>query len=319
MPTYPQKIWRQREVEPSKRVDLTTVGRQLEGLWPILESLDGPGFLTADHVGILTFGHQKKATKTANDRLRRLYSFGLLNAFRAGRENQPTRGGSSPLIYCLTREGAQLLAAYGQVSVSELQWRERQELLSMATIAHRLDLADIHVALAVHCRAQGAQLLRFVYEPRYPLPKAPDVDHKELWPDALAEIEAGGRRWSLLIEVDRNTERPKRFAERVARYEAFYKHSEWERWLVEAPTVLVVATEGGRPRVHALREATVAAMNVLDVRFRRYRFAALSELYRVERSSMGYTAPVYTFFDRPVCSKPLGDELVAVLAAGGAE
>lgn len=317
MLTYPRKLWRQRKHEQPRR-DLADLGRQVEELWPILEILDGPGFMLADHIGLLLYTDRVKATKSANERLARLFRLGVIDAFRMSRSNMPTRGGAAPLVYCLTKTGAQLLAAHRQVSISDLQWRDGQELLSMSTICHRLDLVDLHVALQHHCRQSGMTLTRYQYEPRYELPRdkewlAVAEGGKELCPDALAEIEGSSGRWSLFIELDRNTERPRRFAERAGRYEVFYRSAEWERWLTEAPTVLVVATEGGRARAQSLRKTTADALT--ECKFRRWRFAGAEDLYQVERSRNGYTAPVQAWFDRPVCRTP-GDDTVSLLGGG---
>lgn len=317
MPTYPRKLWRRRsaEADAQEKRDLQAVGRQVEGLWPILEALDGPGFLLADHVGLMLYGDRRKGTKMANSRLKRLWDLGLTNAFRMSREKQPGPGGSMPLVHCLTKDGAQLLAAYRQVSVADLLWHERHELLSMSSICHRLDQADLHCALLAHCSRHGLALRQYRYEPRFELPKDKESDHRELWPDALAEVEGAGRRWSLLMEVDRNTERPRKFAERVGRYEAFYTSGEWERWMVDAPVVLVLVTEGGATRVKALQESVSAALGKRT--FRRYRFAAMEDLYHISRMANGYTPEVITGFDCPTCIKPAAGAPVPLLDVGG--
>lgn len=305
---FQPKRWVQRKESP-KRVDLSELGRQIEPYWVVLHAIERPGFIMNDQVGVLLFSHFAKGTKVANDRLRRLFELGLVNAFRYGREGQGTPGGSSPIIYCLTREGAQLVASYRQVDISALSWYERQDLVSMQTILHRLDLVDLHCALTDYCRHHDQPTLpSFEYEPRYLLPKLKGFeDLKELRPDGLAEIDLPDGHVSLMIEVDRNTERPKKFAERIGRYEVFYRTGEWEKWTETPPTVLVVVSEGGRARVQALRQATAAALGEIQAKFARYRFATRMELYQVGRSDHGYTAPVWSAFDQPVCYRPFSD------------
>lgn len=314
--TYPRKLWRSRKDQPRQKVDVRELGRQVDELrlWPILEVLEGPGFLTAEQIGLLLYGDLQRATKVASSRLRRMMDPGLVDAFRLSRENQMGRGGSAPFVYCMTREGAQLLAVYRQVSLSDLHWYERTELVNTATVCHRLDLADCHAAVMAHCRQHGLALQRFQYEPRYDMGKG-----EALRPDALAEIsesQEAERTWSLLIEIDRNTERPRKFAERVAKYEAFYVTREWERWLEQPPTVLVIVTEGGDRRIQGLREATAAALEGAGAKFRRWRFTGIDYLYQVGRSANGYTAPVATRFDQPVCLKAFGTDLVPVFGGG---
>jgi hypothetical protein len=320
MPMYPRKLWRRPPdaVEGQEKRDLLAVGRQIEGLWPILEALEGPGFLLADHLALMLYSDRRQGTKIARSRLKKLWDHGLVNSFRMSRSDMPDRGGSMPLVHCMTKDGAQLLTAYRQVSMADLLWHERQELLSMAAICHRLDQADLHCALLDHCGRHDMDLRQYRYEPRFELPRDKENDLRELRPDALAEVEGPGRRWSLLMEVDRNTERPRKFAERVWRYEAFYTSGEWERWLVDAPVVLVIATEGGAGRVQALREATAAALGS-KCTFRRYRFATMEDLYQVGRSVQGYTPEVLTAFDRPVCVKVAGGGPVPLFDGGGSE
>lgn len=309
--TYPNKIWREPKEAPPRR-GLSELARDLDarGLWPLLDAIEAPGFLSADHVGLLLFHDRQRPTKTASGQLKRLLDWGLIDAFRFSRGPQTGRGGSAPLIYCLTRTGAQLLAAYRGAQTGELTWGDERKVLSTFHVCHRLNTADFHVALAQWCRESGAVLGRFEYEPRYQVP----AEKKEkkpliLSPDALAEVTpAHAPPLSVLVEIDRGTERPKYFAERATRYEAFYKSGEWERWLVTPPLVLVVATEGAENRVAALRDATAQVLDKSCPMFRRWRFTAGEWLYQVDRSSGGYAAPISTNFDRPVTLPWRGDE-----------
>lgn len=311
MKTYPEKVWR-REMPPIK-VDLSLAGRTVEaaGLWPLLEAIEAPGFLTADHAALLLFSECQRSTKAASGRLRRLMALGLVDAFRFGRHNQG-RGGSAPLIYCLTRPGGQLLAAHRGVKLDTIKFHDRDAgVLNTYTISHRLNIADFHVALASHSRAHQEGIKRFQYEPRWQLERG-----VHLSPDALAELENG---LALMVEIDRNTERPRRFAERCVRYEQFVRSGLWERWLAEPPTVLVVVAAGGEDRVAELRAATARTLVDGEHVFQRYRFTSMEWLYQVERSVRGYAPPVHTRFDRAVTIPPLDDEWVPVIGRRDAE
>lgn len=316
---YPSKVWKRRpEASTGKAPDLGEVARQLDTyrLWPILDLVEGPGFLTADHVGALLLPELERATKSASGRLKRLLDLGVIDAFRFSRANQPGRGGSSPLVYCLTKLGATALAAHRGVSAGDLNWHDQERMLHTFNICHRLDTVDFHVALAYYCRTTGLTLTRFDYEPRYELAAKGGV----LRPDALAEVTGPDMTpLSIFLELDRDTERPRRFAERTERYERFYVTREWERWLLAPPTVLVVASQGGEERVAALRQATAQALEDGKMVFRRYRFTAIDWLYQVERSSKGFAPAVQTAFGEPRTIRPTGDTWTPLIGGGGAE
>lgn len=312
---YPSKVWR-RQPEQPPRADPVDLARDVDTrrLWPILDAIEGPGFLTADHVGLLLYQGVSRATKAASGQLKRLLDMGVVDALRFGRQGAKGRGGSSPLVYCLTRAGAKVLALNRGVPVTDVKWTDEQRALSTFTIAHRLNEADFHVALAAFCDdpANNARLIRFEYEPRFDMGKA-----GTLAPDLLAEVAVPGGTLSLTVEVDRGSERPKRFAEKTTRYEHFYLSGEWERWLESPPTVLVVAMVGDAERVEALRVATRGALRTASAKFRRYRFTTGDWLYRVERSRNGYAAPVEVAFSEAHCLNVDNDEWLSLLGGGG--
>ena len=309
------KIWRGGGgTDPPPPIDTAVVGRLLDEkhLWPVLDAIEGPGFLTAEQVGRLCYPDMQRSTKGASQRLKSLMEQGVVDAFQFSRRGQRGRGGAAPLIYCLTRNGARLLSAHRGCSVTDIKWSDEQKVLNTVNIFHRLDEANFHLALAQACRESGYIMGRFTYEPRFSLDKG-----RVLGPDGMVEIERPGvQLTALMLEIDRDTERPKRFAERARLYETFYTSGQYELWLREPPTVLVVVTVGGERRVHELREAVGRAARDGGLTFKRYRFAAVEWLYTIQPGFNGYAGQMTLGFSHPTCLKIGTDERVSILGGG---
>lgn len=308
MYTYPVKLFKRRKEQHFIKGELNELGRKFQDLFPLLLLLDRAGWLLSDHVGYLAFGDRRKGVKAANLRLQRLFNHGLITSFRLSRSGMAVPGGSSPLVHQLTREGAQLLAAFLDVPITELHWHERLEAIHAGRVLHRLDIADLHCAVAT---VPGCQLTEFVYEPRYQLPKGGDRELRVLSPDALATWSTLSGPVSLLVEVDRGTERPRVFAERAHRYEAWYVGGEHERVIEGTPTVLVVVTQGGPERVEALRKAT--EVECRDLQYARYRWAWMPDLYGLEHQSHGNTPKVWNRFGEIGVVRTLDGQPAALL------
>lgn len=195
----------------------------------------------------------------------------------------------------LTEVGAGLLAEYLQSSLRELRFGGREAIIHEAFVWHRLAATELEVALLLHARHNGGQLVTFDREIQIQTPAG------TLKPDAAFTYIANSHTWWYNIEVDRGTETPAYFVGTKAhRYDAMAGNC-WQFYFEQIPTCLVVVTHGGRRRVERLKEA-IDALPISDGSYRLYKLVMVQDLYDMPASKNGRLSVVTTRFAEAVCS-----------------
>jgi Replication-relaxation len=119
-------------------------------------------FLRSTHISRLLDAPNKKIL----ERLTLLFHAGYLDRPRAQLEYHVQGGGSEPMVYALSMEGARLLAERNGIDPTDSDWTRKNRETGREFILHALAVADIAVALTAACRAhhgikihQPAQLI----------------------------------------------------------------------------------------------------------------------------------------------------------------
>jgi hypothetical protein len=116
--------------------------------------------LTAAQIQTLLFPTANgQANSRCRYRLQMLYQTGYLR-----REELPARPseGRRPLVYCLDRKGARLLAQRAATEVEQLDWNPRQKLPGPFFLEHLLATNEVRIALVLATRARGWQITRWL-------------------------------------------------------------------------------------------------------------------------------------------------------------
>lgn len=170
--------------------------------------------LATRHVEALLFtaGTPLSQARTCRKTLRTLTDWGLLH-----RERRPpgrVGGGSDSAVFALTAAGDGVLALRDG---RELHRVRRPEDRGQSLTAHLLAVADLHVAVVMAARSDGAAV-GWVSEPdcwyRFTGPAGPEL----LKPDAYVEVRGERATRLAWIEVDRGTQSLRVIESKVRRY-----------------------------------------------------------------------------------------------------
>ncbi len=155
-------------------------------------------------------------------------------------------GGSARLVYHLTDAGQRAAAVLDPA----LYLRQRRRPNSFF-LEHALMCAE--AALAFHDAARthpGHELSEWLADWQI----AELLGSSRVVPDALLTYSTRSWEFDAFVEVDLDSERPRRFAAKIAAYLDLYRRGAWRRRLRAWPLVLTIAK--GAARASALRRAT---------------------------------------------------------------
>lgn len=252
--------------------------------WELLTWLADAKYLTNDLIA-LRYYHTPQGVRSASYRMAALESWGLVTRRAVPRGR---------IVWHLTERGADLLSDYLRKTHREMGFDGAEGRVQEGFVRHRLDVTYFEVALRIHAAYHAGKVLSFVREPIV------RTEAGDLRPDAAVIYEQDGRAWNLAVEIDRDTERPVRFAAtKVPRYEALVK-AEWRLHWDDLPTCLVVATVGGPERAERLKRE-VDALPVGEGAYRLFKFAGVSQIYQIPLSRAGVLPEVRTMFHEMTC------------------
>src|SRR5439155_27186640 len=155
-------------------------------------------------------------------------------------------GGSARLVYHLTDAGQRAAAVLDPA----LRLRQRRRPSSLF-VEHTLMCAE--VALAFHDVARthpGHELSAWLADWQI----ADLLASSRVVPDALLAYSTRSWEFDAFVEVDLGSERPRRFAGKIAAYLDLYRRGAWRRRLRAWPLVLTITK--GAARATALKKAT---------------------------------------------------------------
>jgi hypothetical protein len=176
-------------------------------------------------------------------RLKILTERGYLDRLRI-----PTAMGSGPYVY-LPGARSEVVLESEELALARVSKRER--LRSVATIAHRLEVADFYVGLREAFAARDGRILVWLSERQayYALPGTGRT--LPFTPDAYCLWTLDSEEGAFFLEWDRGTESMTRLAEKLARYETYYGLRAYRDHLGEdelRPRVLFVVPDERRRR-----------------------------------------------------------------------
>lgn len=233
--------------------------------------------------------------------LARLQQHGLVQA--SPRLVGGRAGGSSPVVYGLTRLGGKVA---GQLLPDLPTWRPRTRGTFLTT--HNLVTAEVALAFRRAARANSGHTL-IDWEHDWQIARR--LGSPSVIPDAL--LLYGTPTWGLtaFVEIDIGTEGTRFFAGKIARYLGFHRDGAWRAHLDGWPMVLTVAPSAAR--VVALKRTTERLIATLwdAPRIRTataFGFASTSDVI----GQRGPLAAIWQFADRPKTSLFPQDEAAAM-------
>jgi hypothetical protein len=207
-------------------------------------------------------------------RLKLLFHHGYLH-----RDEQPTKlsDGRRPLIYFLDRKGAQLLAGYLSLPVSELDWDLKDTVAgaSHLFIDHLLKTNDVRIAITLATQKENATIEQWIDDKTLRSRQMKDyvtlLDAKQnerkmaIVPDGYFHLAIGERESHHFLETDMctvvglSTKSGRRdWAKKIRSYLAYHESRQFqERYHVSSFRVLTVTT--GERRLANLKKITEEA------------------------------------------------------------
>lgn len=209
------------------------------------------GLLSCPQIERLHFQPEKgqaHMTKTSRcrHRLKLLYHHEFLN--RIFIPVGPHEG-SRPIVYCLDKRGADLVAQELGIDRAQVRWRPKRSRVSSLFLEHTLQVNDVRIAVQLAAREQGLELLQWVGEGQLKAMKERVPDPRRagrslpVVPDGYFTLKIGDRKACFFLEVDRATMTNRRFGDKMRAYEIYVRTGRYfERYGTRSLRVLVVTT-----------------------------------------------------------------------------
>lgn len=166
--------------------------------------------------------------------------------------------GSSPIVYCLDRKGARLLAADMGVEVPALLRKRRQRERGLLFLQHTLAVNDFRIAVTLAARQDGYEILRWLGERSLRKDEAREGLKEialevgkggSILPDAYFTLKVDGKKASFFVEVDRGHTEGRRIRRKVRVYRQYYASGLYEQHFgTKSLRVLTVTTSDRRMR-----------------------------------------------------------------------
>lgn len=185
------------------------------------------------------------ATRTPRAPQRRLHQL-LASGFIARRYlTQPDGRREPEPYYCLTADGARLVAARNDSPLAQRRRRSTDALANPLFVRHALAGADLHCALVSAARAQQGHLCKPGWWRGEDEASQQFTVHGRtllLCPDGYTHYQAGGDIHHLLVEIDLGTMPLPRLQTKLERYRAYARSGAWHERYPVFPKLLLLTT-----------------------------------------------------------------------------
>ncbi len=234
-------------------------------------------------------------------RLKRLADAGYLERHYLPR---PSRAGSAPLLYRLTRKSIPLLQDQGL----ELPYRLRPSEASAhgyLHLMHTLEVNDVLIAATVLAReTPGLELSRIVHERALqtnPITVTVAGETQQVIPDGFLDLRFGQEQYCLLLELDRGTHGQQAWKRKVRGFIGL-ADGPYERVFGTTSLTFMVLTTSGEARAEMLLNWTAEELKTLNR-------AELDELFCIAAADPATLEPQRLFLDRYWLSPGRSDPL----------
>jgi hypothetical protein len=232
--TMSERLSRYSRAEHPPRMQLTARDRAILCLvWDYR-------YLTRAQIQKLVFptpadGKEQSRKNIVTRRLMLLYQHGYLD-----RLHPPIASvsGSSPIVYCLDRKGARLLAAELELEVKELGWQKRQRDRALLFLQHTLAVNDFRITVELAAQAGGHQIISWLDERSLTAHAAREGLREiglgmgkggSVLPDACFALQVGSKKARFFLEIDRGHTEGPRIRRKVRIYREYYASGLYER------------------------------------------------------------------------------------------
>lgn len=172
-------------------------------------------------------------------------------------------------IYCLDDLGVALVCSW--LNVPYENYAKKENVLNLGYIEHTLAINDFYIQLIEYCAANKKHVKSFTVERHNRRTFECGKDKITFQPDAFFIItDYADRGKAYYLELDRGTEAPKKFADKVKSYEAFYKSEVFnEPWNVSKvhPIILVLVNNKNRAeRLQGIVKSSLKWVFITDIK-----------------------------------------------------
>ncbi|MBO8161349.1 MAG: replication-relaxation family protein [Thermosipho sp. (in: Bacteria)] len=153
------------------------------------------------------------------------------------------------MIHSIDEKGLMIVAGLLGTTFNKLYFNKREDILSYGLAQHAIKLNDLYIKLLRESERLGGEIIKFQVE-RLNLTIFEYKDKKyRFQPDAFMIYKPNknvNKVRMYYIELDNDTESPKRYAQKVEEYESYYNTKEFQRIYKTFPKIITVTTTPGR-------------------------------------------------------------------------
>lgn len=193
--------------------------------------------------------------------------------FPAKEKNQT---GSNEAYYLLDQAGAIYIAGCLDISLKEVKWSRRDNLIRYDKLKHTLSVSSVRARLEIEARKKQQKLLDCISDRHLYINFTHEDKQITLRPDLYFVYEGDEHKYSYFVEVDLGTEairgisdKTTSFDNKVNSYDSLKYSGEYKDYFEVFPRILVITTTANRAKklMEAVREKKQTNIDFLFTTF----------------------------------------------------
>jgi hypothetical protein len=164
-------------------------------------------------------------------------------------------------VYALAEKGVIMVCSW--LNKKYESFTGKSDILQIGLIEHALEINDIYIKLLDLCSKYNYEILTFLVEKHNRRTIKHNGQNMTFQPDIFTIIKnkATNRGKPYYIELDRNTEAPKKFAQKVIPYEAFYRSDilkeDWNSQNIKPDILVLTDSESRSERLQSMTKSVL--------------------------------------------------------------
>lgn len=183
---------------------------------------------------------QKYPKGITRRRLARYREEGLIKSFYTS---------NTDMIHTIDEKGVMVVASILGTNFNSLYFNPREDLISIGIANHSLTLNDLYIKLLNHAKAKKGKIVEYKVESLNRVYYEHHGKQVFFQPDAYMLYAPDKNKriaYPYFIELDLDTESPKRYSEKVELYEGYYDSRDYQSQYNSFPKIVTVTTTKAR-------------------------------------------------------------------------
>lgn len=183
---------------------------------------------------------QKYPKGLARRRLLKYRNEGLIKSFYTSNKD---------MIHSIDEKGVYIVASILNTTFNKLYFNPKEDLISIGLANHSLLLNDLYIKFLDHARATGGDIIEYKVESLNRISYKYKNKNYIFQPDAYMLYKPKkekGIAYPYFIELDLDTEAPKKYAEKIEQYERYYDSRDYQMQYSLFPKIVTITTTKAR-------------------------------------------------------------------------